>query len=477
MATPIPDNTAAFTTAEIQAATGAVAVNASAQDFSVSGVATDTRANLKGKLFVALKGETFDAHRFVAQAVAAGAAAVMVEQDVEATGVPLFKVPSCLDALGQLAQAHRRHWGGTVVAVGGSAGKTTTRCAITALLNAVLPGVVHSSVGNLNNRVGVPMVLFGLQAQHRVAVIEVGTNQRGEVPILAQVTAPNIALLTLVDLEHSEGLGGLDEIEAEEGALLAHASEIAIANGDDARAVRQLANCKVQQIRYGSSANCEYRILERQLLSLKRSAVSFRSAQRSDATTFSTSLLGMPGAMAALAAVCVADAITHAAVAPQVITNALENQGVGEVGRLRPVELKDATLLLDDSYNANPASMRASIDVAREIARLRGTRLLLVLGEMLELGAWSAAEHASMGAEAAKSGAAGLIAVGGDSSKMFEVATKAGMPGQFVATADLATVELERWVRPGDVVLFKASRGIGLEKVVSALAHKKGRAA
>ena len=170
---------------------------------------------------MALSGEHFDGHRFAGEAERAGARALLVRRgsDVRA-GVPVVEVDDTLAALGALARLHRKRWGGVLVAVAGSACKTTTRSAVAAALEAVLPGAVHAVAGNLNNRVGVPMVLFGLCPEHGAAVVEIGTNATGEVRELVQVAAPNIGVLTLIDVEHSEGLGSLDEIEEEEGALL-----------------------------------------------------------------------------------------------------------------------------------------------------------------------------------------------------------------------------------------------------------------
>src|ERR1700742_74103 len=173
MATPIPANTVSFTVAEVaQATSGKFARGAAG--VAVDGVTTDSRGAVAGKLFVALVGEHFDGHRFAADAVRAGAKALPVTRAAGLEGVaeavPVVEVDDTLVALGALARVHRRRWGGTVVAVAGSAGKTTTRSAISAALEAVLPGAVHSVAGNLNNRIGVPMVLFGVLPEHGAAV-------------------------------------------------------------------------------------------------------------------------------------------------------------------------------------------------------------------------------------------------------------------------------------------------------------------
>lgn len=475
MGTPIPSNEARFTLGEVIEATGAQPRGGAVGELSVAGVTSDSRGAVKGKLFVALRGENFDGHRFAQAAVRAGASAVLAEDaSVQVTGAPLLRVASTLDALGALAQLHRRRWGGMVVAVGGSAGKTTTRSAISALLRELLPGLVHSSVGNLNNRIGVPMVLLGLQPQHRVAVIEIGTNQSGEVQKLAEISEPDVAILTLVALEHAQGLGDIDAIEREEGALLGQARRAAIANGDDERALRQLRSSPAPtKLAYGFARGCDYRIEAMSIRAIDETAVVFsRGGERRQ--EFRTSLLGKPGALAALAAICASELVVQRPVSAELLERALVGGGVGESGRLRPVTLSDGTLLLDDSYNANPASMQAAIEVAAEIARTRSARLLLVLGEMLELGPTSRDEHAALAPAVQASAASRLLAIGGDAQALAEAARGLGVASQFASDTSAALPLCRALVQPGDVVLFKASRGLGLERLVAALSDDRG---
>lgn len=482
MGTPIPANRASFTLAEIVAATAAtVSGDAGARDAgsaSIVGVTTDSRGDVRGKLFVALRGERFDGHTHVAQALQQGAAAVLVEADVgaDARGT-ILRVPSTLDALGAVAQLHRRRWRGRLVAIGGSAGKTTTRSATSLLLEHLFPGTVHSSVGNLNNRIGVPMVLLGLTEQHQVAVVEVGTNQQGEVPALEAITDPDIALITLIALEHTEGLGTLDDIEKEEGALLRRATTV-IVNGDDERAVRQSSQSKAQRkLCYGRGSHCDYRVVERRLISPQQTRVSFVRPEQSVPQSFHTRLLGMPGAQAALAAISVADVVRGEAVPEAQLRAFFDQVRIGESGRLRAVELADGSLLLDDTYNANPASVRAAIEVAGELAQLRQARLILVLGEMRELGAVSASEHAGLGSAVASSGAAALLAVAGDAETLAKALKSSSVSSEFVSNTEEAMQRCEQVVQPGDVILCKGSRGVGLDRLVAELVKQRGSAA
>ena len=220
MATPIPPNQAIFALSEVAQVTGAVLNGA--ESSVIRGIATDSRIDLRGKLFVALCGDRFDGHEYLQEAVARGATAVLVERDdIPQASVPVLRVPSTLRALGDIAQRHRQKWRGRVVAVVGSAGKTTTRVAIETVLSVLLGQRVHATKGNLNNQIGVPMTLLGLTDQHEIAVIEVGTNARGEVERLSELCKPHIAVLTLIGLEHTEGLSDLDGVEWEEGRVFA----------------------------------------------------------------------------------------------------------------------------------------------------------------------------------------------------------------------------------------------------------------
>jgi UDP-N-acetylmuramoyl-tripeptide--D-alanyl-D-alanine ligase len=484
MATPIPANTAHFTVAEVAQATAGKCVRGAAE-LAVEGVTTDSRGDARGKLFVALGGEHFDGHRFAADAVRAGATALLVQRgtvlDV-GDDVAIVEVDDTLVALGALARMHRRRWGGVLVAIAGSAGKTTTRSAIAAALQAVLPGAVHSVSGNLNNRIGVPMVLLGLAQAHGVAVVEIGTNRTGEVPALTKIAAPNIGVLTLIDVEHAEGLGSLDEIEEEEGALLRGLPKTgtAIGNGDDERVVRQLvaANAK-KKISYGTRGAADYRIERRETVGLGGSRVTIERPKGRGRETLALDapLLGLPGALAVAAAVAVADRVAARAVPADRLASAFHHGPVGEPGRLSPVELGDHTVVLDDSYNANPASVRAAVAAARELADDRAARLVLVIGEMRELGAQSLEQHGLVGRDIGASGAASLVAVGGHAVEFVAPAAAQGVDAAFAADSDLAAEAVLARVRPGDVVLVKASRGVRAERIVEALVRAKGRAA
>lgn len=465
MATAIPVNEARFTLGRVANVTGGALEGPA--DTATRGVCTDTRADLRGQLFVALRGERFDGHEFIGSALQAGAAGVVAE--TLPPGVPGVRVESALDALGALARDHRRAWGGRVVAVAGSAGKTTTRSVTGALLERLLGDRVHLTKGNLNNLVGVPMVLFGATASHDLAVIEVGTNQTGEVASLESICEPDVALLTLIDLEHAEGLGDLDAIEIEEGAILRPSAKLLLGNGDDQRVRRQIEAAGTTALLYGFGETCDYRILS---ATLTQDCSTRLQIARPDASkqTLLTPFLGAPGALATLAAIAVAEHFAGRALDPAWVEHALGQPGAREPGRLQPLALADGTLVIDDSYNANPASLLAAIAVARQVADLRRARLHLVLGEMRELGAWSESEHRKLRSAVEGARAVTTAAIGPD-ARWF-VGSAEGE--RHFADSVAAAAWLSNRVAAGDVVLVKASRGIRAEMVVDTLVRERG---
>jgi UDP-N-acetylmuramoyl-tripeptide--D-alanyl-D-alanine ligase len=467
MATALPENKAGFSLGAVALATSG-SLGGASPDLRVEGIATDTRGDVRGRLFVALMGEHFDGHAYVDKAVRGGAAAVLVEREVGDVGVPVVRVGSTLTALRDLAHAHRRRWGGTVVAVAGSAGKTTTKSAVAAVLSALHPGKVHHARGNLNNFVGVPLVLFGLAAEHLFSVIEIGTNAPGEVAALAACAAPNVGVLTLIALEHTQGLGDLDGVEREEAALYQALDPegIAIGNGDDERVARELGKSRARRrYRYGFGEGVDVRALARSPRSLGSQLVKLKG--RLGDLDVVVPLVGDAGVYAALAAVAVGETITGEALDSRLVTRALGN--AGEQGRLVPTELADGTVVLDDTYNANPASVLASVRAAQEIAAARGAGLVLVVGEMRELGAVSEEEHARLGAALGASGARALVAVGGDAIHYVDPANAGGVESIFANDAQSGLELVRSRVRPGDVVLVKASRGVRAERIVEAL--------
>jgi len=489
---PLPSNRAQFSLDDVMAATGGVWQQRGACN-DVVGISTNTRTLTTANAFVALEGPSFDGHNHVEQACQQGASLVIVSRPVTAPRhVSVVHVPDPRQALGQLALAHRRRWSQapssvprTLVAVAGSAGKTTTRRAIACLL-AGLGRNVHYAAGNFNNAIGVPLVLLGLEAHHDTAVVEIGTSQPGEVAYGVSLAEPDIGVLTLVAMEHGEGLGTLDAIADEEGDLLAllPLSALVIVNGDDPRCVDQLRRSQAaHQLLYGKGNNADIMIQSRLGLGLKGSRVTVMITARGEQKdqiphkaqqlTFTTPLLGEVGAYATGAALTVAWALSRDPLTSESVSHALapladERDG----GRLVPYELSNGTILIDDSYNANTASMQTGISTALEIASQGGRRLVLVLGEMRELGTFTQAEHLAVGALAAEAHPAMVIAVGGNARLIADHVLTAGGHASFALDVVGAEPLVMGAIQAGDVVLVKGSRGVGLDVLVQHIREK-----
>jgi len=324
------------------------------------------------------------------------------------------------------------------------------------------------------------MVLLALTSAHQVAVVEIGTNARGEVSQLCRIAVPDIGVLTLIDLEHTEGLGDLAGVEAEEGALFQGLSPtgIAVGNADDERVLRQLRNARAEtRLSYGTVAGSDYRVVERQVLQDGQSLVGVERAlpaPEHETLRFRSSLPGRAGALGAACALAVSELTLGRRLTASELENALEI-GVGEEGRLRPIELQDGSLLIDDSYNSNPASVLSSVECAEELAQARSARLILVMGEMRELGSLAAREHERVGRRLAASRAQYLVAVGGEARRFLGATQTNAFKSDFAETALDALRLLNQELQAGDVILVKASRGVRAEQVVEGLIQAKGR--
>ncbi|MCL4806972.1 MAG: UDP-N-acetylmuramoyl-tripeptide--D-alanyl-D-alanine ligase [Thermoanaerobaculia bacterium] len=473
MATPIPPNIARFTPAEVARATNGTLVR---DGKPLTGVSTDTRTITPGALYVALRGDSFDGHRFLPQAAAAGAGGVLISTagDLPPAG-SVIRVADTRAALGALARYHRDRWASAgihrLAAVGGSAGKTTTTRAIAALLDVLGPGDVQATPGNLNNDVGLPMTLFLLDEHHHLAVVEIGTSHRGEIARLAEVARPDVAVVTLVAPEHTEGIGTLDDVAEEEGDLFVALAPggWAIGNGDDPRVAAQIERSPAtRRILYGFGEACSLRALSRTPRGLEGSLVRV-AWEGGDPVDYDVPLPGEAGALAALAALAAARALLDVAAPPEALGEALRRVAAQRDGRFAVETLADGTVLLDDTYNSNTGSARSSLRSARELSDHLGRRLVRVLGEMREMGPLAAQEHEEVARAAVAAGPAALVAVNGEAERFVRAAGEAGIPSAFFPTGEEAIPHVLETVRPGDVVLVKASRGVRLETVASAL--------
>ncbi|RKH66404.1 UDP-N-acetylmuramoyl-tripeptide--D-alanyl-D-alanine ligase [Corallococcus interemptor] len=427
-------------------------------------VCTDTRSLTPGCLFVALQGERFDAHDFVDGAQRQGAAGAVVKRGRALPALPpgfaLYEVEDTLAALGGLGALHRRRFRIPVAAVGGSNGKTTTKEMVGAILATRGPAL--KTEGNFNNEVGVPLTLFRLEPSHVAAVIEVGMNQPGEIERLTRKVQPDAGVITVVQPEHLEGLGSLEGVAEAEGEMFRELlpQATAVINLDDALIVRQAARSGAKQLTFGRTEGADVRLTA--VHTLGRDGMVATVRYQGKDWPVRLHFVGPHNAQNATAAFATALALGYS---PEECVKGLESARP-YARRLNIVDGRNGVTVVDDCYNANPASMEAALVTLGTLVP-DGGRAVAVLGDMLELGAGEAEEHARLGELVARH--AKLVAFFGPRS-----AGGLGSADMGDSAAHFTEVEpLVAWLTPrlspGDVVLVKASRGMRLERVVAAL--------
>jgi UDP-N-acetylmuramoyl-tripeptide--D-alanyl-D-alanine ligase len=476
MATVVPTNEATFTLAEVVEATGGeLRGDAGAR---VVGVGSDTRTLGAGTLFVALRGERFDGHDHLAAAKDRGAVAALVEEGAPVVeGLATVVVRDTVRALGALGAAHleraRAKRSLPVIAISGAVGKTTTKELTAAALRAAY-GETLSTVGNLNNLIGAPFTLLSLTDAHRAAVIECGSNAPGEIARIAALVHPDVALVTNADAAHTELLGSIEAVAREEGSLFAFARSAVVGNADEPRSASQMSRALADRARwlFGTSPGAHVALASRALRPDGGASLTFTvDPELSPVGELSveTALVGAAAASNIAAALC---AVAATGASPEQLVAAAE--AMGEVaavpGRLQPRFLGGA-LVLDDTYNASPRAVHAALAAARELASSRGARLLVALGDMLELGGLAREAHEEAARAVLDAGAEVFIAAGPETGAA--ASALAGTPGLELVTVEdaaAAGAALAERVREGDVVLVKGSRGMKMERCVAALA-------
>ena len=427
----------------------------------LSGISTDSRNLIPGSLFVPLRGERFDGHDYLSQAVKNGAAACLSEEVVAGLSVPVVRVADTLRALGDIAAAYRLQLNGPLVAITGSVGKTTTKEMLATILAQVAPGL--KTAGNFNNLIGLPLTLFRLEKEHQWAVLEMGASALGEIERLTAIAQPTIGIITNVGAAHLETLHGLDGVSRAKGELYAGLQGgTAIVNYDDPRVAQLPVANGVKKLTYGISVEAQVRADN---IEENASGIHFDLLFDGRRSPVQMSIPGRHNVSNALAA---AAAAIELSVPEEKIVAGL-SQFISIPGRMNLSPLPCGGLLLDDSYNSNPLSAYAALDVL-ELLPKQGRRVA-VLGDMLELGEKSAKMHEDLGAKAAGI-AELLIGVGAYSADLCRGAETAGMnSGQMVGLADAAAAieYLQRQQRSGDKILVKGSRGVHLELLTEAL--------
>lgn len=432
-------------------------------DVRFDSVSTDTRTLPAGALFVALKGPNFDGHEYANAALARGAVVALVERALP-IALPQVIVPDALRALSQFAHAWRMQFSYPVIGVTGSNGKTTSKEMLGSILTQRGPCLVTR--GNLNNHIGVPLTLLTLTATHQSAVIEMGASNLGEIAHLARIAAPTVGLITNAGAAHLEGFGGLSGVAKGKGELFQALPRngVAIINADDDFADYWRSHCGAGKIfTFGADRAADF-TPSKVLAHHAASGSSDDFQTRFELTTpqgvcaISLHLAGIHNLRNALGAAAAA----HAAGATLAqIQAGLDNmRPVG--GRLQPKPAIRGASLIDDSYNANPNSVRAGIDALRS----RGGRLWVIFGDMLELGPDAPQLHVEVGEYARNAGIERLLAVGTNAQHAVEAF---GQGGQWFASLDALIAEAQASIGPGITVLIKGSRGNRLERAAAAL--------
>jgi UDP-N-acetylmuramoyl-tripeptide--D-alanyl-D-alanine ligase len=444
-----------WTSAEVADALGAPAP----ARLKFNGVSTDTREPIPGSLFVALKGPNFDAHAFLPQAKAQGAAAAVVRRGTPAVdGLPFFEVDDTLVALGELARARRRMLpeGSPVVAITGSSGKTSTKEMIRAALATKYR--VHATSGNLNNLVGVPLTILGAPDDTEALVVEAGASVPGEIARLREIIEPTIAVVTNIGYAHVEGFGSLEGVMREKLSLLDGVPVAVIGSGPDALWPEARRRAQVIPAAVPGKSGDDS-LLDRFLDKDGHPRLPLDTGD-----TVSLQVLGLHQLENAQIALAVAQ---RAGVEHNTAVRALADVRLpAGRGDLRSI---GGLLIIDDSYNANPASLRRAVQTAAWLALRQRRPLVVVVGTMLELGPESARLHAEAAREITQRKPA-LVAAVGAFVRVFETQREA-LGGRLITAANAEALgpKLKSALRGNEIILLKASRGVALERVLQYL--------
>lgn len=462
----------ALSLAEIAAVVGGQTHDIPDPSVQVTGeVVRDSREAGPGSLFAAFVGERVDGHDFAAQVVAQGAVAVLASRPV---GVPAIVVDDVPAALGALARHVVRRLGATLVALTGSAGKTSTKDLIAQVLRTKAPTVF--TPGSLNNEIGLPLTALSATAETRFLVLEMGARGIGHIRYLTDLTPPRIGLVLNVGTAHIGEFGGREQIAQAKGELVealpsADDGGVAVLNADDPLVRAMASRTKAKVVLFGESAEADVRAENVRLTDTGQPAFSLHTP--SGASDVTMRLYGEHHVSNALAAAAVAHEL---GMSVDEIATALSEAGSLSRWRMEVTERPDGVTIVNDAYNANPESMRAALRALAAMgtaAQAKGGRTWAVLGKMAELGDEALAEHDAVGRLAVRLNVGKLVAVGGVEASWLQLgAYNEGSWGEesvHVSDAQAAVDLLRSELRPGDVVLVKASRSVGLESVAQAL--------
>jgi UDP-N-acetylmuramoyl-tripeptide--D-alanyl-D-alanine ligase len=434
----------------------------------VTGVSIDSRSLGVGEAFFAIHGHRLDGHAFLAEAAARGAACLIVHTlpDEVPANVPLVLVEETTRALGQLGSWHRSRFAIPVVAVTGSNGKTTTKELAAGVLATRFE--VLRPERSFNNQWGLPLTLLKLAPEHQAVVLEIGTNARGEIATLAALASPTVGVVTTVAAVHTEFLGSLDGVREEKVALVRAlpADGVAILNADDPRVAGMARESRARVVTYGRAATAHVRAVGDLVEDDEGLTLTLESGGQRQPVTLA--LAGRHNVTNALAA-----AATGVALGLSLDEIARGLGGVRPVAGRCVWRRAGEVTILDDTYNASPVSVRAALDTVA--ARRHGRRVIVVLGDMLELGAMSDEAHREVGRLVAALPADELIGLGRAMQGAVEAAREAGLTeARHLTTFEDTVAHLLKRLTARDLVLVKGSRGMRMERVVDALLARFG---
>jgi UDP-N-acetylmuramoyl-tripeptide--D-alanyl-D-alanine ligase len=427
-----------------------------------AGLSTDSRQCRPGEIFVALRGEKFDGHQFVAQVLASGALAALVEASwfeaqKPAPGGNFLIVDDALQALQQIGHTIRRRWGKPVIAITGSNGKTTTKELIAAVL--ACGKSVHKTTGNLNNHIGVPLTLAALDHGHEIAVVEMGTNHYGEIARLCEIAAPNFGLITNIGRGHVEFFKDLDGVARAKAELFAYIHRhngIIFLNNDDLK-LRAALPSGAKTITYGLNEAAQ---MQGKITNVDESGCVTLAWRDQN---IHLAIPGTHNAINALAAVAVGE---YFGVAPEKIRHALET--AQPVAKRMQILKRGELTIINDAYNANPESMAAALKFLAALPIPGSGRRIAVLDDMLELGETAALTHTEIGMMAKGLPIHAVFACGPQMKHLVQAIGETLWAEHFDDKAHLGE-ELNCSLRAGDVILLKGSRAMAMEEVVEHL--------
>jgi len=442
-------------------------------DLPLTGISTDSREILPGVIFFALRGERFDGHDFVMTAVAKGASCIVADREHVIAMPPginlaVITVEDTLTALGALASWWRHQFKVRVAAITGSAGKTTTKEMTARILS--LSSETLKNKGNLNNLIGLPLTIFQLEEKTSKMVLEMGMNRPGEIGRLTEIADPDVGLITNVGMAHLEGLGDIAGVARAKAELLEKISPEGkvILNGDDDLLMKESLRFKRGITTFGLRAENDVRA--EAVKNLGKDGISFELHFKGYAAEVMLPLPGLHNLYNALAAASIAISMDE----PLANIALGINRYDGLKGRFKSVLLANDMILVDDTYNSNPSSLKASLNSVKYMAA-GGKRVIVGLGEMLELGDETVPAHIDAGRMVADMGASWFFAMGDHAAEMKKGAVKNGLAPERifkVETHDEMIKKIGSVLEAGDIIFLKGSRRIGLDSVAKGLEER-----